>query len=65
MRHSPGALAALTVALVSCAANASPLVMGSYPLEPIAARTSLVHRILIYAKAGSKKLIDGRWNLRV
>src|SRR5262245_1091493 len=33
------------------------------PAEPIASRISPVRQALIYAKDGSAKLLDGRWNL--
>ena len=33
------------------------------PSEPISSRTSLLRQVLIYAKEGSPKLVDGRWNL--
>ena len=33
------------------------------PSESISSRISLFHRVLIYAKEGSPKLVDGRWNL--
>ena len=57
------ALAAIAVAIVSLAVNASPLVKSRSPSEPIASRLSPVRQALIYAKEGSKKLVDGRWNL--
>jgi len=68
VRHGAGALAVLVaaivlVAIVSCAADASPLVTGPSPAEPVSSQLSLLHRVLIYAKDGSRKLIDGRWNL--
>ena len=65
MRQGLGAvaLAAIMVALVSCAVEASPVTAGRSPVDPIAAQFSLLHRVLIYAKEGSRKLIDGRWNL--
>lgn len=53
----------MIVALVSFAVGASPLMQGRSPSEPIASRLSLFHRALIYAKEGSAKLLDGRWNL--
>lgn len=34
-----------------------------FPSESASSRTSLFHRVLIYAKEGSRKLVDGRWNL--
>ena len=57
------ALAAITVTLVSLAVSASPLVKNRSPAEPIASRLSPVRQALIYAKEGSRKLVDGRWNL--
>jgi hypothetical protein len=57
------AFAAMTVAIVSLAVNASPLVKSRSPSEPIASRLSPVRQALIYAKEGSPKLVDGRWNL--
>ncbi len=36
---------------------------GRSPSEPISPRISLFHQAVIYAKEGSRKLIDGRWNL--
>jgi hypothetical protein len=57
------ALAAITVAIVSFAVSASPLVKSRSPAEPVASRISPVHQALIYAKEGSRKLVDGRWNL--
>jgi hypothetical protein len=57
------ALAAITAAIVSLAVNASPLVKSRSPSEPIASRLSPVRQALIYAKEGSPKLVDGRWNL--
>jgi Trypsin-like peptidase domain len=56
-------LAAITVAIVSLAVNASPLVKSRSPAEPIASRLSPVRQALIYAKERSPKLVDGRWNL--
>jgi hypothetical protein len=56
-------LAAVMAAAVSCAAVASPLVTGRSPAAPIASQLSLLHRVLIYAKEGSRRLRDGRWNL--
>ena len=58
-----GVLAALIAAIVSCAVDASPLVTGRSPADSISSQISLLHRVLIYAKEGSRKLIDGRWNL--
>ncbi|HET9583588.1 MAG TPA: serine protease [Bradyrhizobium sp.] len=65
MRQGLGAaaLAAITVAIVSLAVNASPLVKSRSPSEPIASRLSPFRQALIYAKEGSRKLVDGRWNL--
>lgn len=57
-----GAFAAIGVTIVSCAVAASP-VNSSSPSDAISARISLLHHALIYAKEGSRKLIDGRWNL--
>jgi hypothetical protein len=57
------ALAAISVAIVSFAVSASPLVKSRSPAEPVASRLSPVHQALIYAKEGSRKLVDGRWNL--
>jgi hypothetical protein len=58
-----GAMAAIIVALVSFAVGASPLMNSRSPSESISARLSLFHQVLIYAKEGSPKLVDGRWNL--
>ena len=58
-----GALVAIVVAIVSFAVEASPLVTGSAPPDSVSSRMSLLHRVLIYAKEGSRKLVDGRWNL--
>jgi Trypsin-like peptidase domain len=58
-----GAFAAIAVTIVSCGVAASPLVNSSSPDDAISARISLLHRALIYAKEGSRKLVDGRWNL--
>ncbi|HUU26085.1 MAG TPA: trypsin-like peptidase domain-containing protein, partial [Methyloceanibacter sp.] len=65
MRQGLGAslLAATMVAAVSFAAAASPLPTGDSPSDPIASHISLLHRVLIYGKDGSRKLVDGRWNL--
>jgi hypothetical protein len=60
---SAGALAAIVVAIVSFAVDASPLMMGCSPSEPISSQISLFHQVLIYAKEGSRKLVDGRWGL--
>jgi hypothetical protein len=57
------ASAAITIAIISLAVNASPLVKSRSPAEPIASRLSPVRQALIYAKEGSRKLVDGRWNL--
>jgi len=57
-----GALAAILV-IVSFAVDAAPLATGRSPAAPFAAQISLLHRVLIYAKEGSRKLLDGRWNL--
>jgi hypothetical protein len=57
-----GALAAIIVAIVSGAAGASPLTRHA-PSDSVPSRLSLLHKVLIYAKEGSKKLTDGRWNL--
>jgi hypothetical protein len=57
-----GALAAIMV-IASFAAGASPLLTGSAPPQSLSSRISLLHRVLIYAKEGSRKLVDGRWNL--
>ncbi len=51
------------MALVSFAVGASPLLNSRSPSEPVSAQTSLLHQALIYAKEGSAKLVDGRWNL--
>lgn len=58
-----GALAAIMAAIVSFAVGASPLMNSSSPSESIDARISLLRQVLIYAKEGSPKLVDGRWNL--
>ena len=65
MRQGLGvnAVAATIMALVSCAAEASPLMTGRAQADSISPRLSLLHRVLIYAKEGSSKLLDGRWNL--
>jgi len=57
-----GVLAAIMV-IVSFAVDASPQMTGSAPPESVSSRISLLHRVLIYAKEGSRKLVDGRWNL--
>ncbi|MBM3543417.1 MAG: trypsin-like peptidase domain-containing protein [Alphaproteobacteria bacterium] len=51
------------VAMVSYAAGASPLMTRHTPPDSFSLQTSLLHRVVIYAKEGSTKLIDGRWNL--
>ena len=51
------------VAIVSFAVGASPLTNRSSPAEAISSRISLLRQVLIYAKEGSSKLVDGRWNL--
>jgi hypothetical protein len=58
-----GALAALAAAIVSVAAGAAPLMNGSAPPGSLSSQISLFHRAVIYAKEGSPKLVDGRWNL--
>jgi Trypsin-like peptidase domain len=58
-----GALASIALALVSFAAGASPPMKSFSPAGSLSARFSPVHRAVIYAKEGSRKLIDGRWNL--
>lgn len=58
-----GVLAAVMAAIVSCAAGASPHMTGLSPAGSISPQTSLLHRVVIYAKDGSRRLIDGRWNL--
>ena len=58
-----GAVAAIMVAVASFAVGASPLMKSPSPSEPIASRLSLFRQALIYAKEGSAKLLDGRWNL--
>jgi len=55
-----GALVAITVAAVSFAAVASPFPNNRSLSDSI---SSPVRQALIYAKEGSRKLIDGRWNL--
>jgi hypothetical protein len=50
-------------AIVSFAVGASPLMKSSSPPESISSRNSLFRQVLIYAKEGSPKLVDGRWNL--
>ena len=63
MRLGAGALAAIMVAIVSFAVGASPLMKSSSPSESISSRISLFRQVLLYAKEGSRKLVDGRWNL--
>jgi trypsin-like peptidase len=63
LRRGAGALAAIAVALASHGVDAAPLMPGRAAAEPLAARMSLLHRVLIYAKQGSGKLLDGRWTL--
>ena len=58
-----GAVAAIVAAAASFAVCAAPLIKSPSPSEPVASRLSLLHRTLIYAKEGSAKLLDGRWNL--
>jgi hypothetical protein len=62
-RAGVGAVAAITAVAVSFAVGAAPLMKSPSPSEPIASRLSLLHPALIYAKEGSAKLLDGRWNL--
>ena len=63
LRRGAGALGAVLVAFVSCAVDASPLMTGRAPADSLSPQISLLHRVLIYAKEGSDKLVDGRWNL--
>ena len=65
MRQSlgAGALAAIMVVIVSFAVGASPLMKSSSPSDSISSRISLFRQVLVYAKEGSPKLVDGRWNL--
>jgi hypothetical protein len=56
-------VAAILVVAVSFAVGAAPLIKSPSPSEPVASHLSLLHRALIYAKEGSAKLLDGRWNL--
>ncbi|HEX2446701.1 MAG TPA: serine protease [Methyloceanibacter sp.] len=58
-----GALAAIMVAIVSFAVGASPLMKSRSPFESGSSQISLFHQAVIYAKEGSRKLVDGRWNL--
>jgi hypothetical protein len=60
---SAGVLAAVMAAIVSCAAGASQHMTGRSPADSISPQTSLLHQVVIYAKDGSRRLIDGRWNL--
>jgi hypothetical protein len=50
-------------AIVSFAVGASPLMKSPSPSDSVSPRISLFHQALIYAKEGSAKLADGRWNL--
>jgi hypothetical protein len=50
-------------AIISFAVGASPLMQRRSPSEPVSAQISLFHQAVIYAKEGSRKLVDGRWNL--
>jgi hypothetical protein len=50
-------------AIVAFAAGASPLMNSSSPSDSLSSRISLFRQALIYAKEGSSKLVDGRWNL--
>jgi len=54
---------AIIATIVSFAVGATPLLKAPSPSEPISSRLSLLQRALIYAKEGSAKLVDGRWNL--
>ena len=58
-----GVLAATIVATVSFAVGASPLLKSISPPDSISSRSSLFRQAVIYAKEGSRKLLDGRWNL--
>jgi hypothetical protein len=51
------------VAAASFAVGASPLMQSRSPSDSISSRISPIHQALIYAKEGSRKLVDGRWNL--
>ncbi len=51
------------VVIVSFAVVASPLMNSSSPSKSISSRISLLRQAVIYAKEGSPKLLDGRWNL--
>src|SRR5690606_38418779 len=55
--------AAVLMTIVSFAAEASPLAPDRALFDSVSDRSTLLHRVLIYAKEGSRKLIDGRWNL--
>jgi hypothetical protein len=56
-------VAGVLVAIVSFAVGASPLMKARSPADLLSARMSLLHQVLIYAKDGSQKLVDGRWGL--
>jgi hypothetical protein len=58
-----GASAAILLATVSFAVGASPLIKSRSPSESLSSRISPFRQALIYAKEGSPKLVDGRWNL--
>jgi hypothetical protein len=51
------------MATVAFVVEASPPMSGRSPSEVISPQISLFHQVLIYAKEGSSKLVDGRWNL--
>jgi hypothetical protein len=51
------------VAAASFAVGASPLLQSSPSPESLSSRISLFNQALIYAKDGSRNLVDGRWNL--
>src|SRR5262245_5741505 len=51
------------VAIASTAVGASPLMKSRSPSDSLSPRLSLLRQVLIYAKEGSSKLVDGRWNL--
>ena len=36
---------------------------SSSPSESLSSRISLFRQVLVYAKEGGQKLVDGRWNL--
>ena len=66
MRQGLGAstcAAAVLMAMVSFAAEASPLSTERALFDSVSSRSTLLHRVLIYAKEGNRKLVDGRWNL--